>query len=82
MCECANLTLIEGLRDYHDGFTNYVKSFNHLILQSRFKHPHICTSAHSHIILIFAPASLIRPAPAEPPQGRKAARVGGRSGAM
>jgi hypothetical protein len=34
------------------------------------------------ILIIFAAASLIRPAPAESPQGRKAARVGGRSGAM
>jgi hypothetical protein len=32
--------------------------------------------------LIFAPAGLIRPAPAELPQDRKIARVGGCSGAM
>ncbi len=31
---------------------------------------------------IFASASLIRPAPIEPPQGRNAARVDGCSGAM
>gem|GEM_PF-4655502 len=31
---------------------------------------------------IFAPAGLTRPAPTELPQGRKAARVGGCSGAM
>jgi hypothetical protein len=31
---------------------------------------------------IFAPAGLTRPAPAQPPQGRKAARIGGCSGAM
>jgi hypothetical protein len=35
-----------------------------------------------HISLTSRPAGLTRPAPAEPPQGRKAARVGGRSGAM
>ncbi len=31
---------------------------------------------------IFAAAGLTRPAPAEPPQGRKAARISGCSGAM
>jgi hypothetical protein len=34
------------------------------------------------IVLIFAPAGLTRPAPAQPPQGRKAARISGCSGAM
>jgi len=33
-------------------------------------------------LLIFAPAGLARPAPAELPQDRKVARVGGCSGAM
>ncbi len=36
----------------------------------------------SEKITNFAPASLVRPAPAELPQDRKVARVGGRSGAI
>jgi hypothetical protein len=36
----------------------------------------------NHKLPIFAPAGLIRPAPAELPQDRKIARVGGCSGAM
>ncbi len=36
----------------------------------------------SAIFHTFALASLVRPAPAELPQDRKVARVGGRSGAM
>jgi len=32
--------------------------------------------------LTFASAGLTRPAPAEPPQGRNTARIGGCSGAM
>jgi len=34
------------------------------------------------IPLSLRPAGLTRPAPAEPPQGRKAARISGCSGAM
>ena len=40
------------------------------------------TVSFTVLALTFAAAGLTRPAPAEPSQGRKAARVGGCSGAM
>jgi len=48
MCKCANLTLIEGFQEYHDGFANLRKilqSFNPSI-KVKFAHLHICKSAH------------------------------------
>ena len=46
----------------------------------QFAHLHICTFAHYPLYL--QQAGLTRPAPAELPQDRKVARVGGCSGAM